>query len=296
MRALPIDLAAHLQGDVTTLCLCWRVTRRDGAVLGFTEHDRDLSFAGTWFRAASGFAASEAGSASGLAADTSEVAGGFSSEAIAEADLAGGRYDGARVEVFRVNWQAPEQHLLIAVQEIGEVTRQAGQFSAELRSLSHRLAREQGRIYNRRCDAALGDARCGVAMTAPGRRAVAVVVSVPDSGRIVVSGLGSFEQGHFRWGSLTFSSGPCAGLSADVETSLGVAGGTELRLWLPLSAWPNIGDALVVSVGCDKAFATCRDRFSNQLNFRGFPHMPGSDFAYSYADGESLHDGSPLYP
>ncbi|SMD10882.1 DUF2163 domain-containing protein [Rhizobium sp. RU36D] len=296
MRVLPSDLAAHLQGDVTTLCLCWRVTRRDGQVLGFTEHDRDLSFAGTWFRAASGFAASEAGSAAGLAADTSEVAGGFSSDAISEADLAGGRFDGARVEVFRVNWQAPDQHLLIAVQEIGEVTRQSGQFSAELRSLSHRLAREQGRIYNRRCDAALGDALCGVAMTVAGRRADAAVVSVQDSGRIVVSGLGGFGPGHFRSGSLTFSSGPCAGLATDVETSLSTPGGTELVLWLPLPILPEVGDALVVSVGCDKAFATCRDRFSNQVNFRGFPHMPGSDFAYSYADGETLHDGSPLYP
>lgn len=296
MRTIPPDFAAHLAGDATTTCHCWRVTRRDGVVLGFTEHDRDLNFAGTSFRAASGFAASEADGASGLAAATSEVAGGFSREAISEADLAAGRYDGARVEIFRVNWQAPGQHLLLNVQEIGEVTRQAGQFTAELRSLAHRLAREQGRIYSRRCDAALGDARCRVDMSAPGRRAGATVVSVPDSGRIVVSGLEGFAEGHFRFGTLTFASGACAGLSADVETSRPAAGGTALLLWLPLSAWPAPGDTLVVSAGCDKAFATCRDRFANQMNFRGFPHMPGSDFAYSYADGESLHDGRAIYP
>ncbi len=29
---------------------------------------------------------------------------------------------------------------------------------------------------------------------------------------------------------------------------------------------------------CDKQLSTCRDRFANIENFRGFPHMPGPDF------------------
>ena len=27
--------------------------------------------------------------------------------------------------------------------------------------------------------------------------------------------------------------------------------------------------------GCDKTFETCRDTFSNSVNFRGFPYIPG---------------------
>jgi len=110
MRAIDADLAAHLKGDATTTCHAWRVTRRDGAVLGFTEHDGDLVFAGTEFLAASGFSASGMEEGAGLPAATSEVMGGFSSEAIREADLRRGLYDGARVEVFLVNWAAPGQH------------------------------------------------------------------------------------------------------------------------------------------------------------------------------------------
>ncbi|MDX5493645.1 MAG: phage BR0599 family protein, partial [Alphaproteobacteria bacterium] len=33
----------------------------------------------------------------------------------------------------------------------------------------------------------------------------------------------------------------------------------------------------------DKQFTTCRDRFANAVNFRGFPHMPGNDFVMASA-------------
>jgi len=163
MKRLSQALAAHLASGETTLCRAWRVTCRDGFRLGLTEHDQRLVFDGTVFEPGTGFAATEASVASGLAAPGAEVRGGFSSEAITEADLAAGRYDGARVELFLVNWQAPQdQHVLVTVQEIGEVSRAGPGFSAELRSFAHRLQQPEGRIYNRRCDADLGDIRCRV--------------------------------------------------------------------------------------------------------------------------------------
>jgi uncharacterized phage protein (TIGR02218 family) len=140
MKTVPADLAAHLAQEATTTCHAWRVTRRDGVILGFTEHDRDLTFDDTTFLAASGFSASEAEAATGLSVSADEVAGGFSNVAIREQDLATGRYDAARVELFLVNWAAPDQHLLLNVREIGEVSRAGGQFRAELRSLAHRLS------------------------------------------------------------------------------------------------------------------------------------------------------------
>ncbi|MGV8936002.1 MAG: DUF2163 domain-containing protein [Allorhizobium sp.] len=295
MRAIASGLAAHLAGSATTLCACWRVTRRDGMVLGFTDHDRDLPFSGTLYRAASGFAASAVEEGDGLAATASNVAGGFSSEAISEADLAAGRYDGARVEVFLVNWQAPDDNLLLRVQEIGEVTRQAGQFSAELRSLAHRLAQEQGRIFNRRCDAVLGDGRCRVDLAVPGRRATGAVVDVLDRSVLLVAGLAGFADHAFDHGVLLFLSGAAAGITAEIARSAAVDGGTQLQLWLPLETAPGASDAFSVTIGCDKAFSTCRDKFGNGLNFQGFPHMPGADFAYSYVDGQSTHDGGVLF-
>lgn len=297
MRRLPEALAAHIATGETTLCRAWRVTRADGVVLGFTEHDQVLGFDGTVFGPAIGFAASEARGASGLAAPGAEIEGGFSSDAITEADLASGRYDGARVELFLVNWQVPDaQHVLLSVQEIGEVVRAGPGFSAELRSMAHRLQQPQGRIYNRRCDADLGDGRCGVNMSVAGRRRSGHVAEVISADRLRVSGLAGLTEGHFRLGHLRFDGGALAGRRLAIEESgAAVAGVVEVRLWLPLEATPEIGDAVTLTVGCDKSFATCGTKFSNQQNFQGFPHMPGSDFAYSYVSGASTHDGGVLY-
>ncbi len=297
MRRIPEALAAHIATGETTLCRAWRVTRADGAALGFTEHDQVLAFDGTVFEPASGFAASEARGASGLAAPGAEIEGGFSSDAITEADLASGRYDGARVELFLVNWQAPEeQHLLLSVQEIGEVRRAGGSFSAELRSVAHRLQQPQGRIYNRRCDADLGDGRCGVDLGFAGRRRSGQVAEVISADRLKVSGLAGAAEGHFRLGHLRFDGGVLSGRRFAIEDSVAAVDGVvEIGLWLPLEAVPAPGDAVTLTVGCDKSFSTCRAKFANQRNFQGFPHMPGSDFAYSYVSGASTHDGGVLY-
>lgn len=295
MRTLPAALAAHLSGDATSMCHCWRVTRRDGLVLGLTEHDHDLRFDGTDFLAASGFEAADSEAATGLSVEAGEVAGGFSNAAISEADVVAGRYDGARVEVFKVNWQAPEQHVLLRVQEIGDVARAGGTFRAELRRLTHRLDQVQGRIYGRRCDAVLGDGRCKVNLDSPAFRGEGAVAVVLGETRMRVTGLDAAAAGFYRYGVFRFVSGANAGHTSDIEDHRKEDGAVTLSLWLPPPLPLAVGDMFTVTAGCDKSFATCGATFSNRLNFQGFPHMPGTDFAFGYADGDTVHDGRPLY-
>ena len=47
MRSLSPAMQAALSREATTLARCWRLARRDGLVLGFTDHDRDLVLDGT---------------------------------------------------------------------------------------------------------------------------------------------------------------------------------------------------------------------------------------------------------
>ena len=294
MRSLPPALAAHLAGDATTVCRAWRLTRRDGTVLGFTEHDRELVFDETTFRASTGFDGSEVEAALGLAAGTDDVAGAFSDDCIAETDLRDGRYDGASVEVFLVNWQAPDQHLHLGTQEIGEVVSTGNAFRAELRGLAGRLEQVGGRVYARRCDAALGDGRCRVDLSAPAFRGSGFVVAAPDASACIVEGLSGFADHWFRFGVLAWESGGNAGLSAEVEDNRADGAATRIGFWVPPPGAPRPGDRFTIAAGCDKTFAACGEKFANRLNFRGFPHMPGSDFAYGYADGRTVHDGRPL--
>src|SRR5690606_4520493 len=102
MAKISVELAKHLEHEITTLCHCWRVTRGDGAVMGFTDHDRRVTCDGTVFMPETGLSGSEARHSFGLAVDTMDVEGALSSLDISESDIVAGLYDGATVETLLV--------------------------------------------------------------------------------------------------------------------------------------------------------------------------------------------------
>jgi uncharacterized phage protein (TIGR02218 family) len=278
MKELPPDLAAHLATGVTTLCWCWRLTRRDETRQGFTDHDRDLVFDGTTFEAAAGFTASEIKDAVGLSVDNLEVTSALSSERLHEADLAAGLYDDARVEIFRVNWEAPAQRVLMRAGSLGEVKRAAGGFTAEVRGLAHYLQQPKGRLFQYACDADLGDARCGIDLEAPGFRGTGAVLTVASARRFTAAGLDAFASGWFTHGLLTFTSGAASGQAIEVKLHAKAGAVVTLELWQPARLPLAAAQTFTVSAGCDKQLGTCRAKFANAASFRGFPHMPGNDF------------------
>ena len=293
MRTLDPALADHLASGVTTLCRAWRVTRRDGLVLGFTDHDRDLVIAGVTFLAASGIAGSESTQAQGLSVTGAELSGALSADALDGADLAAGLYDGAGVDLLLVNWQTPAQHFLLRRGTIGEVRSEDGVFTAEIRALADAFNQTRGRLFTPTCDADLGDARCGVDLAAPAHSATASVSRVDGALRLRMSGLDGFAAGAFARGRAVFATGANAGFATEVKAHLLDAEGVVLRLWQRPPFDVAEGDEITLTAGCDKRFATCRDRFANALNFRGFPHMPGNDAVISVAiPGEGGYDGS----
>ena len=262
----------------------WIVERADGARLGFTDHDRPLDVDGTPCEAASGLDGSEARAALGLGADAQDVEGAFTSEAISEADVVAGRFDGARVHVWSVDWRTGEARLRRTA-VLGEIAGEDGRFRAELRGLSSLLDQSVMRRFGRRCDADLGDARCGVALVP----VVATVTEVIDAVTLRLDAPGDGDDDRFAHGRLRVRSGENRGLSVEIAASRG----GEVSLWQALPLALAVGDSVEVSEGCDKTFETCHARFGNHLNFRGFPHMPGDD-ALTYAAGDVVHDGSPL--
>jgi uncharacterized phage protein (TIGR02218 family) len=295
MRTLPPALAAHLASGATTLCRCWRLTRRDGAAEGFTDHDEDLVFDGTTFRAGTGFAGTEIEARLGLATTGSEIHGALAAESLNETDLAAGRFDNAKVEIFLVNWSDIDQRLLLRTGHLGEVRREGLAFAAEVRGLSVRLNEERGRSYGATCDADLGDARCTVDLDQPTLRGAGSVAAIEGASIVRVNGLDAFADGWFTRGKLAFASGANAGTAVEVKEHRAAAGEVRLALWQRMAEPIAEGDLFIVTAGCDKRFDACRMKFSNAVNFRGFPHLPGNDFVARYAvPGEPGHDGKPL--
>lgn len=289
MKTLPAGLQTFLNSGETTMAHCWRVTRTDSIVQGFTEHDDDLFFGGTLFKASSGFTASQIESSLGLSVDNLNAEGALDSDTINENDLAAGRYDDALVELFWVNWSDVSQRILLSKGNIGQVKRGELAFSAELRSQTNRLQQRTGRSYQRSCDAILGDGRCKfnvASVTSSG-----TVSSVEDNRRMTVSGLSNNTQGFYSFGVLTFTSGLNDGLRFEVKAhSPGV-----IVLWERPPFQVGVSDTFSVVAGCDKDIATCHSKFSNTLNFQGFNLIPGNDFLTRYATRDGSQRGGSIF-
>ncbi len=290
MRIIPDALAARLSG-ATTLCHCWRLVLRDGSRIGFTDHDKDLLCDGLVHAAASGLEASEVEASLGFATAGAEVAGALMAAALNEADLAGGRYDGATIETWLVDWSAPDARVLMDVGAIGEVSRTDHAFTAEVRSLAHAFDETRGRLYHPLCSADLGDARCKASLIGSSTRISCKVLAVDGATRFKVVETGR-PSGWFSGGAVEYGARRLGTIRDHGERD----GAGFVNLWSPAASTPNVGESITLIAGCDKSFETCRAKFGNQLNFRGFPHMPGNDVMLSYVkSGEVGMDGGSLF-
>lgn len=199
MKEISSEFAAALAAGVTTTCLCWTLTRMDGLVLAVTEHDRPLVVGMRTFQPGGALEGLRFAASSSMAPGQAEAQGALAHDGIIEADLEAGLWDGARIDVIRVDWQSADHFVHVWSGRLTRIRHTGAGFAAELVSLKAELERPVGRVYGRRCDAVFGDARCGV----------------------------------------------------DAASFAGLR--------------------------CDQRVETCRDVFFNTLNFRGFPHMPGTE-------------------
>jgi uncharacterized phage protein (TIGR02218 family) len=294
MKSLSPALQAHLDDGTTTLSWCWRISRADGVALGFTDHDRTLSFDGTDFEPESGLTASEVRSGSDLSVDAQDATGVLTSDRITETDIVDGRWDNAEVELWRVNWANTSQRVLLRRGAVGQIRRGRMAFVAEVRSLAHVLGQTVGRTFQAGCDAALGGARCGVNLEAAIYRGTGVVTDILRDRAFLASGLSDFDAGWFTSGTLTWTSGASAGRITEVLAhGLADAIATLTLLEAPVRAIAE-GDSFTARAGCDKRIATCGAKFANTANFRGFPNIPGQDAVLRYASQDGGHEGSVL--
>ena len=272
MKTLSNELSAHLAGEVTTLAQCWKLTRRDGTLLGFTDHDADITYDSQLYQAASGLTPSAVESQASLAVDNLDIEGMLEAETITEADILAGRYDFAEIETFIVNYADLTQGKLeLRRGWLGEVQLNKQHFIAEVRGLTQKLAQHIGELYSPICRARLGDSRCGVDLssyTVTGTlTAVESAAQSSDSSRTEAAGT-------YDHGLLTMSSGANSGLSREVKFH---QSGGELILVLPFPYELQLGDSYSLTQGCDKTLSTCMNRYDNAINFRGEPHVPGVD-------------------
>jgi uncharacterized phage protein (TIGR02218 family) len=295
MRQISPSMRHKLDACASSLCNCWRIVRKDGVVMGFTDHDRDLAFGGVDYRASSGFSATQMEAALGMSIGSGEILGALRSDMIAEIDLANGIYDGASVEIWLVDWSEVADRMLVDAATIGEVKRSEFAFSAELRSIAHLFDAPHGESFQRSCAADLGDSRCGVDLELSSFRTTGVVVAAVGAS-FSAALAAETEEAFFAYGRSTFTSGANIGVQRSVKSHVGSGASARFTLWAPPAEAIAVGDAFEIVAGCDKSAATCGTKFGNIINFRGFPHMPGNDGVVTYPSANApTMDGGSLF-
>jgi uncharacterized phage protein (TIGR02218 family) len=253
---------------VTTLATCWKVTRTDAQVFAFTDHDRDLVVDGVTYESAVGFVPSAVARGVTLQADNQQLAGIIDSGRITQADLRTGKWNGARVELIEADWQTETKARTLLVGFLGNVEISSGQYRAELSSMEIELSKPIGRTIQLRCDADLGDSRCGYTLTADSLSVTSVTSDIDFADSVLAS-----ASGYYNGGKLTWLTGNNAGLTFDIKRST-LSSGNRIELWEPPPYPVEVGDTADIYRGCDKTAETCKNTFNNKINFRGADKVP----------------------
>lgn len=265
----PVFFTRELEGVATF----WRIHRTDGVTLGFTTHDRDLTFGGVRHRAAPGMLPSAIRRTAGLSGDSAEMQGALAHDSISARDLALGRFDGARVEVGAVDWESGA-HAVLYNGTVGTVAQEDGGFTADLRSAKAALEGDPVPRTSPTCRARFCGPGCGLSPLPFTHPATLLEVDHGD-GRVRFSGPSPavLVAGTVRW-----LDGPHAGAAMEI----GARDGDWLVLDALLDAALAPGAQVRLREGCDHTLATCAGRFGNALNFRGEPFLPGNDLVARY--------------
>jgi uncharacterized phage protein (TIGR02218 family) len=289
-------LRTHLQQDTTTLAYLWKIKRIDGTILGFTTHDLDVVYdagdgdGSVTYAAATGMTNTAASSKSDLSVDNLEAAGFLDCSQEMEADILAGLYDNCSIAIRLLNWaDLTMGHVTLRTGTIGVVKMKNGMFHAEIRGLTHKLTARIGATYGPICRATFGSGLNSIDMNShylckfdvTTVRQTGSVSSAPDPRTLVpASGL-TGAAGWFNDGFLTFTSGVLNGQSFEVKTW----DGTTLEFFLDMPKQPSSGDTFTIEPGCNKTTNDCQNKFSNIVNFRGEPFIPGMDQLLDYPSG-----------
>ena len=270
--------------ESTTAAWCWKITRKDNVTFGFTSHDKNISYGGVTYEAATGFTPTAVETSNNMAVDNLDIDGVLNSDYITADDVDRGLYDGASVDVFLVNYENTTDPIFVIRRGfIGKIENSDIGFTAEIRGLLDIFQRKSVATYQKTCRAKLGDDKCKKDIS--GMTDAALVTSVSSNDSFAVSIGTARATGHYDYGVATFIGGQNNGSSYEVkhyDSSTNV-----VTLFLPTTFPIEVGYTVELLVGCDGNFSTCRDKFSNYINFRGEPSVPGTDYVASYASRSS---------
>ncbi len=267
----------------------WEITRKDSEPLRLTDHDRNITYDGELYYGSAKFIddASPEGAEGtahrkeleGVKGDT-EIRGIVASPLITEADLHAGRFHDAMVIERVVDWRFPMARPILALQYwIDELEYGGEEWVARLNSGASRLQQPHGGLYHWKCPVELGEDGCPVNVASLSLAGSVNTVTSRDELIIYAAGFTSLHyDNYFEFGRIDFTSGPMASTSVDVRWHTDHSSLlATFHLTDNLELDPVAASTLTLVPGCDKTIEMCHTKFSALIDFRGYPHIPGTD-------------------
>lgn len=291
MRRIHPELFKELKSTSAYLVLAFRLARTDGVVFGFTSGDEVFTYNGLTYNPTNSFSGTAAASKTNFSVDNMNAIA-LLTDQISAADLKGGLFDNASVQVFWIRPDKPEWGVIpIRGGRMGEVTVKQGKFETELRSVAQRIQQREGLVYTLECSATYNDARCKM----PVQQASGTVKVAIARWKWTDLSLAGYTAGFFKYGHLTWLTGKNAGLKCEVREHIVADGAAVFQLVEAMPYKVQVGDTYTVTRGCPKTRAACKER-GNLNNYRGFPDMPTEDKALATPNftsrGEQKKDDS----
>lgn len=287
---MPLTKPNAVRGLVTVRgrrpAVCWKLTRGDGVVLKFTNHDLKLAVGADEYTPI-GSADPTARRREGATKEHNlDFRGVISSAAITHSDLRAGRYRDAQVDETLVDWRYPFASAIATWRYwIGNVSFDGEIWNAECSGLGRWLRQRVGDVFGRTCKWDLGVINvdgdgCPVdlpSLTVSGVHAIGFEDG--EKRRILRCNTtelsGSYADGWFAEGKIVFTSGANSGLSGFIQSYTQATRRIELQVPMPFEI--STADAFNVVPGCNKLWTTCKNKFAVALSFGGYPFIPGTD-------------------
>lgn len=246
MRALNAAQQSHIEQENTTFATCLKLTFPDASVAGYTNHDKDLTVSGVTYSASSGYTPSDIKNTDKLNVNNMDVQGLIITGGITTADISAGKYDGAAVEMFIINWEdVSEGAIPLHRGTIGQIQRNENLFIAELRGIKQALQQNVTETHSTTCRANLGDARCKVRIDPPEWSATTAYTVRADaeagSGSVVKP---STQNGlHFK----CTTAGTSGGTEPTWDTTIGNPTDDDTAVWETIRALSQTGNVTSVT-------------------------------------------------
>ena len=270
MLTLDSSIGSHVEGPTTNLVTCWKVTLDDGTVIGFTDHNTNLSVAGVTYRAAGGYNASSIVQTCGFAVDNHQIESVIDGDNITREDVVGGRWDGAVIERFQVNFRntaggtIPLSGITLgSFQVLDQVV------AAEALGVKQAISQPRGDLVQLNCRYVVGDEKCQLVLVED----AGAITSLDDNANVYDTNRVEADD-HYSEGVLRFTSGENSGLSIEVRDFENAAGEGKFIFVQEMPYQIQVGDTYVATLGCRRTEVACK-ALSNFVNYGGEPHVPG---------------------